>query len=122
LPQPLGLDDPTTRITQRLRPDCRRDPARPVPVAIAASRLTALVASRAQGLGQLFLEHPLNGFEDPAAHLRLDALAEARQSAPPVVAFDMAWPPIALRDLWRQLGGLRHLTFSTGLSQIRRPR
>jgi hypothetical protein len=48
------------------------------------------VASRTQGLGQLFLEHPLNGFEDPAAHLPLDALAETQQSASPVVAFDTA--------------------------------
>ena len=93
-----------------------------MPVAVAASRRPALVASRAQGLGQLFLEHPLNGFEDPATHLRLDALAEAQQSASPVVAFDLAWPSDRPRgDLWRQLGRLRHLTISTGLGPLPLP-
>ena len=35
------------------------------------SRRLSRAAPRAQGLGQLFLEHEFNGFENPTTHLRL---------------------------------------------------
>ena len=63
------------RLRQSIESQMRRNTARLVPVAVPAARASSLVAARAQRLGQLFLQHQLDGFEDSTTHLRLDTLA-----------------------------------------------
>ncbi|HXV77489.1 MAG TPA: hypothetical protein VD788_14335, partial [Candidatus Polarisedimenticolaceae bacterium] len=81
LGRPASLADPTTRDSNLARADLGGHQPALHTVAVAAPTFAALVALASEGLGELFLEHHLDGLLYPLPQPGLDVQVELDDSA-----------------------------------------